>query len=390
VIDWVDGDQFTGLTIGSPIVVNTTLTIVTAISSATRLTTFATFGAPIFGASYSADKTVSAAITAFLDTYFIAIPPDSKSVYISGINDGQSWAPLDFARKEAFPDAVNGILADHEELWLFGSETTEVWRNSGNADFPLQRDPGAFIHQGCRAPFSAVSLANGVAWIGGDVRGGPIAWLAQGYQPTRVSTHAIEAAWGKYSSITDAIAYVYVEDGHQFWVISFPTANATWAYDATNGTWHERGWWNGAGFDRHRGATHGYIFGKHLVGDWQNGKIYQMSLTAYDDAGTAIHRLRTAPHLSNEEDWSYPSRFRLAMLAGLTPTLCWSDDLGKNYNAPRAGSARRISSTDDSATQLSEWRRLGRFRSRVFSVAIADAAQVAITGAYLDISGGNG
>jgi hypothetical protein len=333
---------------------------------------------------------VQAAQSAFLDSYFVALPPNSKTFNISALQDGTNWNPLDFGRKSAFPDNIAAILADHEELWLFGSETTEIWRDTGNANFPFQRDPGAFIHQGIRAPFTAVNLANGVAWIGGDVRGAPIAWRAEGYIPQRVSTHAIEAAWSEYSTITDAVAFVYVQDGHQFWVIHFPAANATWVYDATSATWHERGWWNGTTMDRARYSTHGYVFSEHMVGDWSNGNLYKLSPDIYTDAGTAIHRVRTAPHLSQEELWTFYSRFRLAMMSGPNPTLAWSDDLGQTYNTPRAGSARRISSTSDGGTQVSEWRRLGRARDRVFSVTITDAVQVALTSAYIDLTGGNG
>lgn len=338
---------------------------------------------------------VNAAQIAFLDTYFIAVPANSKVYYISAINDGSDWNALDFGSKSAWPDAIAGILVDHEELWVLGTEKTEVHRNTGDANFPFQRDPGSFVHQGSAAPFAAVSLANGVAWIGGDERGGPIAWYAQGYVPQRISTHAIETAWRRYkktSKISDAVGFVYVEDGHQFWVISFPSANATWVYDATAQEWHERGAWNSSTnqIDRARYVTHGSVYGKHVVGDWYGGQLYELSLDAFTDAGTAIHRIRTAPHLSDEELWTFYSRFRLAMAAGPTPTLAWSDDLGVTYNTPRSGSARRVSSSSDTATQMSEWRRLGRGRDRVFSVMINDAVQVCLTGAYLDLSSGGG
>lgn len=333
---------------------------------------------------------VAAAQIAFLDTYFIALPAGSKLYYISAINDGLNWNPLDFGTKSAYPDNIAALLVDHEELYLFGSEASEVWQDTGGSTlstFPFERNPGGFISQGNRAPFATASVNNGLVWIGGTPQGNPIAWFGQGFQPQRISTHAIEAAWGDYATITDAIAFVYVEDGHQFWVISFPTANATWAWDATSGVWHERGWWNGASIDRHRVATHGYVFGFHLAGDWQSGKLYQMSNSLYDDAGTAIHRIRTAPYLTSEEDWTFYSRFRLAMQSGPNPTLAWSDDLGENYSAPLAGSPIEIS---PGVNQMSQWTRLGRARARIFSVEADDAVEIAFTGAYIDARTGNG
>ena len=372
------------LSTGSPITIGSTLYTVASVTDATHLTLTASAGTQT-NQVYSAPQAVSAAMSAFCDTYFFVVPAGgTKSYYISAINDGTLWNPLDNGTKSGFPDNIASILFDHEEIYLMGSETSEVHRDTGNALFPFQRDTGAFIHQGIRAPFSLVNLANGVAWIGGDVRGNPIAWLAVGYQPQRVSTHAVEQAWGEYSTITDAIAFVYVMDGHQFWVISFPTANATWVYDATEGAWHERGWWNGTGWDRVRYATHGYAWGSHIVGDWQNGQLYQLSLDVYTDNGTAIHRMRTAPYISEEENYTFYSRFRLSMSAGLNPTLTWSDDLGASYHTAVTASGR----TFGTVSQQSVWRRLGKGRSRIYSVLISDAAKVALTGAFIDASAG--
>ena len=75
----------------------------------------------------------------------------------------------------------------------------------------------------------------------------------------------------------DAEAYTYTEDGHYFWVISFPTADATWVYDVTTKLWHERAWLSGGTLHRHRSRGHAYVFGKHLVGDWETGTIAQRS-----------------------------------------------------------------------------------------------------------------
>lgn len=384
------GNTFEGIIVGSTIVIAGFRFPVTAVISNTHLTVS---GAVVsrYGVDYQADRAVTAAMTAFLDGYFIALPPNSRLFYISDINNGHAWNPLDFGRKAAFPDNIASILVDHEELWLLGSETGEIWSNTGNADFPLQRNSGAFIEQGCRAPFTTVSLANGVAWIGGDTRGNPIAWRATGFQPIRVSTHGVETAWAGYSTVTDATAFAYTFRGHQFWVINFPTANATWVYDATAALWHERAWWNGSSNDRVRYATHGYVFGKHIVGDWSNGKLYDMSEAYYTDAGTAIHRIRTAPHMTDEELWTFYSRFRLSMQGALNPTLSWSDDQGiagagtGNWHAEVAAAGRKI----DGTSQQSAWRRLGHARVRVWRVTITDAAQVALSAAYLDFERGN-
>jgi hypothetical protein len=384
-VTWESGSTFDVSQVGSYILIAGTAYLISAFIDELHITLSSSAGSNTGATFYvltGAGATpvyVQAAQTAFLDTYGIALPPGSKLYFISAINNFLDWNPLDFGAKAAFPDNIAAILADHEELWLFGSEASEVDQDTGGSSvstFPFQRNPGGIVSQGCRAPFTVCSANNGVFFVGGTTQGNPIAWFAPGIGSLqRVSTHAIEAAWSEYSTITDAISFVYVQDGHQVVRISFPTANATWEWDATAGTWNECGWWNGTSIDRHRAAYHGYVFGIHLVGDWQNGNLYQLSPDVYDDAGVAIHRIRTAPHMSGEELRTFYSCLRLAMASGPIPAVAWSDDYGVAYTAALRGNKRALtSSTGTTLAQFWELRRMGYGRDRIYSLVIAPVA----------------
>ena len=327
---------------------------------------------------------VSAAAGAFLDGYFIVIRPSTKNIAISALNDGLTWDALDDRNKEAYPDNALQLLADHEDLWIFGSETTEVWRNTGAADFPLERDPGAFVHMGIAAAQTAVRLAGGVGWLGKDARGGPVAYRAQGYVPKRVSTHAVEYAWSLYSTVTDAEAFAYQEHGHEFWQINFPTGNASWVYDANNGLWHQRAY--GSGLDRSRARVHAYQYGKHLVGDHTSGVVYALSSNTYTDGGTAVRRIRRAAHVNEElRPISYSSlKIDHEYSASLTHALSWSDDGGVNFSTPRAPDGFDLSHGTAARKLCASWRRLGAGRDRVFEYEVSGNARVAIHGAYLN------
>jgi hypothetical protein len=178
-------------------------------------------------------------------------------------------------------------------------------------------DPGAVMHLGCMAPFSVVRLGNGVAWIGGDVRRGVRkAYHAVGYNPVAVSTPAVEAQWAGYSMVSDAVAFTYADQGHELWIINFPTADATWAYDTSTGWWHQRGWWNGTSWDRIRTWVHCVVTfpggaDTHYGGDWQNGNVYIMSRQYKTDNGNMIVRRRQAPHLTQENMRRFYSRFEI-------------------------------------------------------------------------------
>jgi len=164
----------------------------------------------------------------FLDGYFVIHPPGTQYIYISGLYDGTSWNALDFTAAESSPDELISIFATHAELWLYGNERTEVYYNTGNADFPFERIAGAIIEQGIDAAESVAKVGSTHMWMGGSQRGRGLVFRADGYNPTRVSTHAVEAQINSYSVVSDAVGWAYQEEGHEFYVLSFPTEQKTW------------------------------------------------------------------------------------------------------------------------------------------------------------------
>lgn len=181
----------------------------------------------VTGSTGGTGSTVPGYVTAtqgvFLDGYFLAarvadpnLPLTNRMVNHSALYDGKTWDPLDYAIKEGYPDALLSILADHEDLWLVGSQTAEVWRDNYSTApeaFPWERDPGAFIHYGIVAPWTLCRFLNSVAWLAGDPRGRVCAVRAQGYVPRRISTYALEKEWATYSVVSDAEAYTYTDEG---------------------------------------------------------------------------------------------------------------------------------------------------------------------------------
>jgi hypothetical protein len=219
----------------------------------------------------------------YLDSYFVFNEPNSQRVWVTSLLDGTAIDPLDFASAEGNPDNIVSLMVDHREVWLFGNNTVEVWYNAGLADFPLARIEGAFMETGCLAPYSVAKLDNAVFWLGSDARGNGIVYRNQGYNAQRVSTHAIEWQIQQYGVLNDAIGYSYQQDGHSFYVLTFPTANATWVFDVSTGTWHERAAWDGVQFRRHRSNCQANFAGQVLVGDWESGNVYALDMTWHKD-----------------------------------------------------------------------------------------------------------
>jgi hypothetical protein len=240
------------------------------------------------------DEDFPGAVTVgYLDGYFVFNEPNSQRVWVTQLLDGLSIDPLDFASAEGSPDGLVSLIIDHREAWLFGTDSVEVWYNSGDPDFPLTRIQGAYNEIGCIAPYSVAKMDNSVFWLGADARGQGIVYRAQGYQAVRISTHAVEYAIQGYGNLADAVAYTYQQDGHTFYVLNFTDADTTWVFDAATGAWHERAGFRNGDFKRHRGNCHARFNGDPIVGDYQNGRLYAFNLDVYADAGHTQKWLRS-------------------------------------------------------------------------------------------------
>jgi len=234
-----------------------------------------------------------AVTVAYLDGYFVFNEPNSQKLWVTQLLDGTSIDPLDFASTEGSPDGLLAVVSNFREIWAFGTNSIEVWFDSGATDFPLQRIQGAFNELGCAAPYSIAKMDNGIFWLGRDRRGQGIVYRANGYTGQRISTHAVEWQIQQYSGMSDAIGYTYQQDGHSFYVLVFPSANTTWVYDVATQAWHERAGWNNGAFTRHRGNCQMAFNNKVLVGDFENGNVYAFDLTDYSDNGGIQKWLRT-------------------------------------------------------------------------------------------------
>ena len=383
-------------------------------------TAFAQIGDPDFP---------GASTVGYLDGYFVFNEPDSQRIWVTSLLDGTSVDPLDFASAEGAPDQLVSVNVDHREAWLFGTGTTEVWYNAGTSDFPLQRIQGAFNELGCAAVYSVAKLDNTLFWLGSDARGRGIVYQANGYRGERVSTHAVEFAIQNYSTISDAVAYSYQQEGHKFYVLSFPTANATWAYDTITGAWHERAGLTNGVFTRHRANCQMNFNNQTIVGDYEDGRIYAFDLDVYADDDrvqkwlrswralpTGTNNLRRTAHhtlqldcqsgvgtganidadlaLDDELDIEFITEDDVTLLLDETPIagtypqaiLRWSDDAGHTWSREHWTSLGAIGRYG----QRVFWRRLGmtmKLRDRVYEVSGTDPTKLVIMGAELILDG---
>jgi len=333
----------------------------------------------------------------YADTYFVFNRPNTPQFYISD-SLNTTFDPLWFANKEATADNLVVAVVAKREIWLLGERSSEVWNDTGAADFPWAIVPNVLIPHGCAAKFSPCEVDNAVLWLSRDRNGQGIVVSGAGYEAKRVSTYAIEAEFTRYSRIDDAIGWTYQLGGHQFYVLTFPTQDVTWCYDITTGLWHEWLWIDTNGVEhRHRGMCAYNVSGSVFVGDWQNGNVYFLDNAIGTDNGSPIKRVRGYPHMLNDGKRVFWRQFLADMetgTGGYDPTggipplginapqisLRWSDDRGHTYGSPvlndLGGSGSYLRSL--------QWQRLGYARDRVFEISWSTPYATALLGAWVD------
>lgn len=332
---------------------------------------------------------VSASSVCVLDYFAIFTEQNSNVFQISALNNAASYDPLDVATVEGITGNLVRAAAVRGELWLFKEYSTEIYYNSGAGSFPFIPIGSATIQRGCAAKHSVAVESNTVMWLGDD----RIVYLAQGYAPTRVSTFAIEKDIETYQTISDAQAFIYTEEGHKFYVLTFPTEDVTWVYDLTTRLWHER---ESFGYGRWRANAYAFFNGRNLVGDFATGKIYQLNLDTYTENGTIIQRIATTPPVFADTNRLTFDRLQVTFDPGVGLTsgqgsqpyamLRVSTDGGYTWSNERLASIGLTGQYKNRAV----WRRLGGGnREYVFELTVSDPVLVNITGAFADIRVGS-
>ena len=365
--------------------------------SGSQTVTSRTMYALNFSVLPSSDGAFSGAtVVDIVDNYFVYNYPNTQQWAASNILSPITYG-LSFASKFTGPDNLVSLICDHGQVYLLGENTSEVWADVGTFPFAFQRIPGSSSQQGIAAPFSIARLGNSFAYLSKNNRGQAEIVIMNGYFPTRISTHAVENTLVD-QNISDAVAYTYQLEGHETYVISFPTLDLTWAYDVTTGLWHKWLWVDSNNvYHRHRTQCSALFQGVVLAGDWQNGQIYKLDLTNYTDNGDTIRRLRRAPHLVSDLQREYFEELQIQFqpgvgLTGITTPLNgeviganpqamlrWSNDGGSTWSSEHWASIGLIGKYQNRII----WRRLGWSRDRIFEVVVTDPIKAVIVSANL-------
>lgn len=335
-------------------------------------------------------------IASYQDGFGLINQVGTFNVYQSNLNDLTTWQALNFTTEDGSADNVVATLQFHNQVVIFKENHLCFYINAGNPGFSFQRLQGVYPQTGCIAPYSCTQVGETVVWLGKNSDGVGTVYAMRGYEPARISTHALEYAIAQYPTITDAIGFAYTQEGHKFYVLTFPSGGETWVMDLVETkafqipAWHQRAAFLNGQFTRYWLNETVYFAGDVIGGDYANGNIYALDLDNYTDNGSLRKYLRSWPAAEPSFE---PQRYNwLELLAetgigvppGTNPLLVlrYSDDGGYNWSAEIFGES---GATGQIANRIS-WKRLGQTRrginsQRIFELSTTDQMKIAWLGA---------
>jgi hypothetical protein len=318
----------------------------------------------------------------YQDSYgiFYATGADGTKWFFSDTNDFTAYDATDVYTQRARNDDIAGIISHRQQIWIPGKKAYEVWYNYGgdntstaNPTFALYKD--GVYDVGIIAPATLT-----------DMQGAAVCWLSNrndlimssGLNPTAVTNGMFSRELSGYLSVEDANAFSYVDEGHTFVQINFPTADKTWCFDATTKMWFKKQSWKPDGtWGRHRANCYAYFQNKHYVGDYSNGKVYEMTRDTYDDDGNDIRR---ELYTVNQDSGIHPKRHNPVQvitasgvgLVGATAEpqimLRYSNNDGNTWSSEIWRGVGDIGEYGNKAI----WWRLGSSSKRMYHLAMTD------------------
>lgn len=327
----------------------------------------------------------------FMDGFFV-ITTDDKKFIVSALNDGLSYNALDFGSAEANPDPIVVPFPFKSQLFIPGTEVTEVFSNIGGITFPFQRIQGFILSKGLFAPFSIVETQDTFMWIGGGKNEGPAIWALNGNTTAKISTTAIDtllAEEDKKGTLSDIFAWSYAEEGGYF--VGWTLSDTTIVFDTEASRWHERKSEimidNELTTTRWRVNSMVQAYGRLLVADFIDGRIGEANLAIFTEYGEIVKRSFSTRPFQNQYIPFFVPMIELTLESGVgnatNPIMRMSRSTdGKKFTDERARTVGEIGEFD----RRQIWYQNGRAaRFETFRWEFAEDAKAVVIGAVADI-----
>lgn len=352
----------------------------------------------------------TASSVVYKDGYFIFTATDLRVFFNSelsfNVSTDLTFLALDSGTAEISPDDdLITCHVTHDELYIFGEHTTEVFQNVGGSGFPWQRIPGASYEKGAHSKYSVVQWEGAFYFAGGGLNEKTGIWVggSQG-EPQKISTDAIDDEILNFTreEIASSFSFAYSIRGYSFVGFTFRSINTdskTFLFNVTATRHAQRPVW----FEQQSGITDNawrvqsidFVYNKLIVSDFVDGRVGYLDEDTYTEYGETITRIKTtaplefggAPFFVGEIELTPESGVGISTGLGSDPlvTMDYSDDGARTWSNSFQRSLGKIGEY----MRRVSWRRLGRVPAhRVFRFVITDPVKVSLIKLEMVLDGG--
>ena len=307
---------------------------------------------------------------AFMDGYFIFNREGTGEFFISGLYSTK-LNPIDWATAESAPDDTVGVIVASRQLWLIGKQSTEVWYDSGDADFPFTRVPGAVTDIGCPNSSTIARIRQSILFVGNDNK----VYATNGYTPQIISTPAIEKRLIESDNLYQN-AFTYTENGHWFYVLTI-NVNETYVFDQQTAQWHRRmsGEWS-------KWSVEGVLSLSDQNIAFTGNAIHKIDINILTENGNRIRREAVSlplnktvnkikiPAVQLDMETAEEQQASVILQSSKDGGITWSNN-NYAYTGKIGERLKRV-----------RWLRLGQFRDVIFKIVITDPISIRILGLW--------
>lgn len=298
---------------------------------------------------------------------------------------------LNYGTAETAPDDTIRVFVHNQNLYLFGTETTEPWWNSGVGNPPFDRIQGGVMSYGLAAVHAVAANGDFLYFLDHS----RVPRRLSGVTCESITNQALSYELQTYATVADCKAFCVEFHGERFFIMTFPSADKTWVYQESAQEWGQLS--SGVNDGRHHINSYVYCYGKHLIAS--GGNIYEWDFNTFTDNGDTIQRERTTAVFANEllgvpGKWCSMGKLTLHCEPGIglvsgqgsdpQVMMRYSDDGGKTWSSERWASAGQLGQYSVDVS----WIGLGRFKSRIFHFRMTDPIKWTLIGLTAEVEAG--
>jgi hypothetical protein len=330
-----------------------------------------------------------AADVAFVHRYYVFRRPNTGQFFASQLNESlfNDFDALDIAEAEQVADDLVALTVDHEEVLLFGTDSSEIWYDAANdSGLPFSKSPGGLVALGIAGSEAHGQQDNSTFWVANErtIR------RLTGATPQKVSQEGIDTQLQRMTQVSDCYTVSYTVDGHMMIAFIFSFDDRTLVYDCTVQQWHER---ESFGLGAWRPAEIVDCYGKQLVIDTESGKLGYLDATAMTEFDEAQRMSWTFQAVYAENRLALHRSLEIVVNVGhgllsgqgSDPliTLEVSDDGGNTF---RTLPTKSLGLRGNYSARV-KWDQLGSSTQRVYRMSITDPVPVMTVAAVLIADG---